>query len=56
MKKRKKIKLKKYTEHHIDRFSDEKDFTEIEYNIPKNIYLNDITSDFVYDLHKSNNQ
>ena len=52
----KKIKLKKYTEQHIDRFSDEKDFTEIEYNIPKNIYLNDITSDFVYDLHKSNNQ
>ena len=42
--KRKKIKLKKYTEQHIDRFSDEKDFTEIEYNIPKNIYLNDITS------------
>lgn len=54
--KRKKIKLKKYTEQHIDRFSDEKDFTEIEYKIPKNIYLNDITSDFVYDLHKSNNQ
>ena len=54
--KRNKIKLKKYTEQHIDRFSDEKDFTEIEYNIPKNIYLNDISSDFVYDLHKSNNQ
>lgn len=54
--KRKKIKLKKYTEQHVDRFSDEKDFTEIEYEIPNNIYLNDITSDFVYDLHKSNNQ
>ena len=54
--KRKKIKLKKYTEQHIDRFSDEKDFTEIEFNIPKNIYLNDISSDFVYDIHKSNNQ
>lgn len=54
--KRKKIKLKKYTEQHIDRFSDEKDFTEIEYKIPKNIYLNDITSAFVYNLHKSNNQ
>ena len=54
--KRKKIKLKKYTEQHIDRFSDEKDFTEIEYKIPKNIYVNDISSDFVYDLHKSNNQ
>ena len=54
--KRKKIKLKKYTEQHIDRFSDEKDFTEIEFNIPKNIYINDITSDFVYDLHKSNDQ
>ena len=46
--KRKKIKLKKYTEQHIDRFSDEKDFTEIEFNIPKNIYINDITSDFFY--------
>ena len=54
--KRKKIKLEKYTEQHIDRFSDEKDFTEIEYKIPKNIYLNDITSDFVYNLHQSNNQ
>lgn len=54
--KRKKIKLKKYTEQQIDRFSDEKDFTEIEFNIPKNIYINDISSDFVYDLHKSNNQ
>ena len=54
--KRKKIKLKKYTEQQIDRFSDEKKFTEIEYHIPKNIYLNDISSDFVYDLHKSKNQ
>ena len=54
--KRKKIKLKKYTEQQRDRFSDEKKFTEIEYHIPKNIYLNDISSDFVYDLHKSKNQ
>ena len=54
--KRKKIKLKKYTEQQIDRFSDEKKITEIEYHIPKNIYLNDISSDFVYDLHKSKNQ
>ena len=34
------IKLIKYTEEHINRFDIDKDF-------------NDITSDFVYDLHKS---
>lgn len=54
--KRKKIELKKYTEQHIDRFSDEKDFTEIEFNIPKNIYINDISSEFIYNLHKNKNQ
>lgn len=54
--KRKKIKLKKYTEQHIDRFSDEKDFTEIEFNISKNIYINDISSEFIYNLHKNKNQ
>lgn len=51
--KRKKIKLVKYSEQHIDRFSEEKDFTEIEYEIPKNIYVNDISSNFIYELHKS---
>lgn len=45
------IKLIKYTEEHINRFDKDKDFTEIEYQIPNNIYLNDITSDFVYNLH-----
>lgn len=50
------IKLIKYTEEHINRFDIDKDFTEIEYEIPNNIYLNDITSDFVYNLHQSKNQ
>ncbi len=50
------IKLIKYTEEHINRFDKDKDFTEIEYEIPNNIYLNDITSDFVYNLHQSKNQ
>lgn len=50
------IKLIKYTEEYINRFDIDKDFTEIEYEIPNNIYLNDITSDFVYNLHQSKNQ
>lgn len=50
------IKLIKYTEEHINRFDIDKEFTEIEYQIPNNIYLNDITSDFVYNLHQSKNQ
>lgn len=43
------IKLVRYTEEHINRFIEDKDFTEIEYEIPNNnIYLNNITRDTVY--------
>lgn len=51
--KKKRIRLVKYSEQQIDRFSENKNFTEIEYRMSKNIYINNITSDFVYELHKS---
>lgn len=50
---KKRIRLVKYSEQQIDRFSENKNFTEIEYRMSKNIYINNITSDFVYELHKS---
>ena len=47
------IKLVRYTEEHINRFIEDKDFAEIEYEIPNNIYLNNITRDTVYKLRQS---
>lgn len=46
------IKLIEYIENHIDRFSEDKDFTDIHFEIPYNISINDIDSKFVYDMHK----
>lgn len=47
-----KIKLVKYTEEHIDRFSSDKDFSEIEYQIVDSTYVDNITSDWVYNMHR----
>ncbi len=43
--------LVSYTEEHIDRYAEDKDFTEIDYKIDENIYFEDITSDWVYKKH-----
>lgn len=50
--KRKTLKLVGYAEEHVDRFSEDKDFSEIAYEIPKNIFFGDVDSDFVYGLHR----
>lgn len=43
--------LMRYTEEHIDRYAEEKDSTEIDYEIDGNTYFDDITSDWVYNKH-----
>ncbi len=48
-----KIRLVKYAEEHIDRFSADKDFSDIVYEIPGNIFFSDVDSDFVYKVHMS---
>ena len=46
------IKLIKYIENHIDRFSEDKDFSDIQFPIPDNISFNEVNSEFVYKMHK----
>lgn len=46
-----KIRLVKYVEERIDRFSADKDFSDIVYEIPENIFFSDVDSDFVYAIH-----
>lgn len=48
-----KIRLIKYAEEHIDRFSADKDFSDINYTVPENIFFSDVDSDFVYKMHMS---
>ncbi len=50
-----KIRLVKYAEEHIDRFSADKDFSDIVYEIPENIFFGDVDSDFVYKIHANGN-
>lgn len=50
--KRKTLKLVGYAEEHVDRFSEDKDFSEIAYEIPENIFFGDVDSEFVYGLHR----
>ncbi|MDE6719726.1 MAG: hypothetical protein K2J68_07730 [Treponemataceae bacterium] len=50
-----KIRLVKYAEEHIDRFSADKDFSDIVYEIPENIFFSDVDSDFVYKIHANGN-
>ena len=45
------FRLVRYTEEHIDRYAEDKDFTEIDYKIDDNIYFEDINSDWVYNMH-----
>ena len=45
------FRLVSYTEEHIDRYAEDKDFTEIDYKIDENLYFEDITSDWVYKKH-----
>ena len=45
------IRLVRYAEERVDRFSADKDFSDIDYEIPGNIFFADVDSDFVYDLH-----
>lgn len=46
------FRLVRYTEEHIDRYSSDKDFTEIEYEIDENTYFEDITSDWIYNTYR----
>lgn len=48
-----KIRLIKYAEEHIDRFSADKDFSDIVYEIPENIFFKNVDSNFVYKVHMS---
>ena len=43
--------LVRYAEAYIDRYAEEKDFTEIDYKIDDNTYFEDINSDWVYNMH-----
>ena len=45
------IRLVRYAEERIDRFSADKDFSDIDYEIPGNIFFGNVDSDFVYALH-----
>ena len=45
------FRLVRYTEEHIDRYAEDKDFTEIDYKIDDNTYFEDINSDWVYNMH-----
>jgi len=45
------FRLVRYTEEHIDRYAEDKDFTEIDYKIDDSTYFEDINSDRVYNMH-----
>ena len=45
------FRLVRYAEAYIDRYAEEKDFTEIDFKIDDNIYFEDINSDRVYNMH-----
>ena len=45
------FRLVRYTEEHIDRYAEDKDFTEIDYKIDDNTYFEDINSNWVYNMH-----
>ena len=45
------FRLVRYAEAYIDRYAEEKDFTEIDYEIGGDTYFEDITSDWVYNMH-----
>lgn len=48
-----KLKLIGYVEDVLDRHEPEKDFVRTEFEIPSNVYMKDVDSDFVYRLHSS---
>lgn len=43
--------LSKYTEIHVDRYSDDKDFTEKEIPLSNTYYFSDINDELIFDLH-----
>ena len=45
------FRLVRYAEAYIDRYAEEKDFTEIDYEVDGGTYFKDITSDWVYNMH-----
>ena len=45
------FRLVRYAEAYIDRYAEDKDFTEIDYKIDDNTYFEDINSDWVYNMH-----